>query len=73
VFATTYEDNRASIAVMEKLGMRFHRRFRMNAAGLADLDTAAADPGEVFPGEDVEYVIDRQDWRTKGSDEGLEK
>jgi RimJ/RimL family protein N-acetyltransferase len=73
VFATTYEDNRASIAVMKKLGMRFHRSFRMTTAGLASLDTAAAEPGEMFPGEDVEYVIDRQDWLTQGSVGGPEK
>ena len=62
IIATTYEDNLASIAVMTKLGMRFERRYRLGADELAGIDTAAADPADAFPGDDVEYAIRRSDW-----------
>jgi RimJ/RimL family protein N-acetyltransferase len=62
IVATTYEDNLASIRVMQKLGMRFERRFHMDAASIAAMDTADADPANAFPGADVEYVIDRRRW-----------
>lgn len=61
--ATTYEENLASISVMKKLGMLFERRYQMDAAGIEAMDTAAADPSEVFPGADVEYVISNSRWR----------
>ena len=63
--ATTYEDNLASITVMKKLNMQFERRYRLDADDLAAMDTATADPGEPFPGDDVEYAILRSQWSEK--------
>ncbi len=63
ISATTYEDNRASIAVMKKIGMRFQRSFQMEAADIEAMDTAAGDPAAAFPGADVEYAITVSHWR----------
>jgi RimJ/RimL family protein N-acetyltransferase len=62
IVATTYEENLGSIRVMQKLGMWFVRSFRLDAAGIAGMDTAEADPANAFPGVDVEYAIDRSNW-----------
>jgi RimJ/RimL family protein N-acetyltransferase len=60
VTAQTYEDNRASRRVLEKLGMRHVRSFHIaDAAELAPTFTATA---ELFPGDDVEYAITREEW-----------
>ena len=63
VVASTYVDNRGSRRVMEKLGMTFVRAFRMTPeeiaeGGIYDIATMAA----AFPGDDVEYALDRADW-----------
>jgi RimJ/RimL family protein N-acetyltransferase len=63
VVATTYEKNRASRQVMEKLGMRLVRRFRISAADLEISDTYYASGAEVWDGDDVEYAVDRDQWR----------
>lgn len=62
IMATTYEENRASIAVMRRLGMRFVRAYQLSADELVNTDTSAQDPDTLFPGKDVEYSIDRSDW-----------
>jgi RimJ/RimL family protein N-acetyltransferase len=61
VIAVTYEENLASRRVMEKLGMRLVRTFRMTA------DDLLAD-GNYYPsldlwdGDDVEYALERREW-----------
>jgi RimJ/RimL family protein N-acetyltransferase len=62
IIATTYEENLPSIAVMTKLGLRFQRRFKMDAASIAAMDSAVADPDRLFPGDDVEYALERSSW-----------
>jgi RimJ/RimL family protein N-acetyltransferase len=61
VMAQTYEKNVASRRVMEKIGMRFVRAFRVASsdemAGTFDAASAAA-----FDGDDVEYAIERREW-----------
>jgi RimJ/RimL family protein N-acetyltransferase len=61
VTAVTYEENVASRRVLEKLGMRLVRSFRMSDADVADAsyDTQS---GVRFEGEDVEYALDASDW-----------
>ncbi len=61
VVASTYQDNRASRRVMEKLGMTLVRTYRPTPEELAayGLDTAAQ---ALFPGDDVEYALERADW-----------
>ena len=63
VSATTYEENRASIRVMEKLGMKLFRSFRITSKKLADADTFYTTSSEVWEGDDVEYSLDRAEWR----------
>lgn len=60
--ATTFEDNLASIRVMEKVGMRLLRRFRMTPELIAGERTFHADPDDLWEGDDVEYALDRSDW-----------
>lgn len=62
VAASTYEYNRASRRVMEKLGMRHVRSFRPTPDDLARTDTFAPDAGEVWDGDEVEYAITRDEW-----------
>jgi RimJ/RimL family protein N-acetyltransferase len=65
IVATTYEDNTASIRVMERLGMALVRRFRY-AADETPGDTAVSD-GDLWPGEDVLYAVDRSAWVGRGA------
>lgn len=61
VFATTYSENLASRGVMEKCGLRLVRTYRMTADEVAGSMTHL--PGDaIFPGEDVEYALERADW-----------
>jgi RimJ/RimL family protein N-acetyltransferase len=62
VVAATYEENRASRRVMEKLGMRLVRRFRITPQEIARSDTYHAQSTEVWDGDDVEYAITRGEW-----------
>lgn len=61
VFAVTYQDNLASRRVMEKLGMRLVRTFRMTVEELLA-------EGNYYPtltlwdGDDVEYALERPEW-----------
>jgi RimJ/RimL family protein N-acetyltransferase len=66
VVATTYEHNLASRRVMEKLGLKLVRRFRITAEEIAASDTFHAASTEVWDGDDVEYAIDRADWERRG-------
>lgn len=65
VLATTYEDNCASRRVMEKLGMTLARRFRLTSDEIARSDTYHADSIEPWEGEDVEYALERADWKRR--------
>lgn len=63
VVASTYVDNIGSRRVMEKLGMMLVRTFRMSLedmseGGAYDVATLTA----AFPGDDVEYALDRDEW-----------
>lgn len=62
VAATTYEENVASRRVMEKLGMRFHRAFRLAAEDLKQADSAHTEGSTLWDGDDVEYVLERAEW-----------
>jgi RimJ/RimL family protein N-acetyltransferase len=62
VFATTYGENLASQRVMEKAGLRFVRSFRFTSDPLAVEDTFDAGGDDEWPGEDVEYALERAEW-----------
>lgn len=63
VMATTYEENRASRRVLEKLGMTLVRRFRLTPDEIAGSDTYHVESVEVWEGDDVEYAIERVEWQ----------
>jgi RimJ/RimL family protein N-acetyltransferase len=60
VFATTYQDNLGSRRVMEKLGMRHVASHRYTPEEMREQFGVSAP--ELFPGEDVEYAITRDEW-----------
>jgi RimJ/RimL family protein N-acetyltransferase len=62
VVATTYEFNVASRRVMEKVGMRLVRSFRLTPADLAQSATFAPGSLEVWDGDEVEYALEKADW-----------
>ena len=57
VYAETYEFNRASRRVMEKLGMRQVRSF-----GLTEEEVGASGGMGEWEGDEVEYAITREEW-----------
>jgi RimJ/RimL family protein N-acetyltransferase len=63
VIATTYEENLASRRVMEKVGMRLVRRFRLTPEDLMKADSFHDTSLEIWDGDDVEYALERADWR----------
>jgi RimJ/RimL family protein N-acetyltransferase len=67
VVATTYQDNLASRRVMEKLGMRFVRAFRLTLDDLLAGDTTDHASQELWDGDDVEYAITKAEWEAGGS------
>lgn len=62
VLATTYEHNLASRRVMERVGMRLVRSFRLSATDLARSETFDPSSLEVWDGDEVEYALERADW-----------
>ncbi|MEM7799890.1 MAG: GNAT family N-acetyltransferase [Chloroflexota bacterium] len=62
IVATTYEANLGSRRVMEKLGMRHVRSFRLTPEDLQTSDTSHQESEEVWDGDDVEYAITREEW-----------
>lgn len=62
VFAGTYEYNVASRRVMEKVGMKLVRVYRSTPEQLASARTFVATPDVVWPGNDVEYELARDEW-----------
>jgi RimJ/RimL family protein N-acetyltransferase len=62
VYATTYEDNLASRRVMEKSGLTLVRRYRMTPTELAADGNYHGAPPDLWPGFDVEYAIEKDEW-----------
>lgn len=60
VTANTYGDNAASRRVMEKVGMRHVRTYRLTPEELLEM-LGVTDP-TIFPGEDIEYAISKEEW-----------
>ena len=60
--ATTYEENAGSRRVLEKLGFRLVRRFRPSLDELQQGATYAVAETDLFPGDDVEYALSREEW-----------
>ena len=69
IVASTYEANRASIRVMEKVGMRFAHSVRLSAADIAAADTYHSDSVEVWDGCDLEYALTRSQWLSRRYDQ----
>lgn len=65
IVATTYQDNRASRRVMEKLGMALARTFRYTPEDLATESATYVIAGELWDGDDVEYALERSDWERR--------
>ena len=63
VSATTYQDNAGSRRVLEKLGMRLVRRYRMTADDLAGESHHVTNPEDLWAGDDLEYALLASDWR----------
>ncbi len=68
VTATTYQDNLRSRRVMERLGMRLARSYRLTPADLSAASATFASSGEAWDGDDVEYEIVRADWERREAD-----
>jgi RimJ/RimL family protein N-acetyltransferase len=62
VMATTYQDNHASRRVMEKLGMRLVRTFRLTLDDLRATHTFQSASEDVWDGDDGEYAIAKAEW-----------
>jgi RimJ/RimL family protein N-acetyltransferase len=62
VVATTYEHNLASHRVLEKVGMRIVRRFRLTPQDVARATTYHPGSLEPWDGDEVEYAIERREW-----------
>lgn len=60
VTATTYEENAASIRVLERLGFVLDRRFRVDLAGQQTAYFADTEP---WPGDDLAFVLARTRWQ----------
>ena len=72
VVATTYQDNLASIRVMEKAGLKFARAYRMAIEELLTNDTAAHSVREgLWDGDDVEYELLKDDWLQQETASGV--
>jgi RimJ/RimL family protein N-acetyltransferase len=63
IVATTYAENLPSRRVMEKLGMKLVRRFRLTVEDLAQVDTFHVDTLDLWDGDDVEYALRRSQWQ----------
>jgi RimJ/RimL family protein N-acetyltransferase len=62
VYATTYEDNLASRRVMEKVGMKLVRAYRLTLSDLLAESTFYDAGGDTWEGNDVEYALVKADW-----------
>jgi RimJ/RimL family protein N-acetyltransferase len=59
VVATAYAEHLASRRVLEKVGLKLVRVFRMTAE---DLAACGLSPEDAFDGEDTEYALERAEW-----------
>jgi len=62
VFATTYQDNLASRRVMEKVGMRLVRTYRLTPADLVAEGTFHSTAQDLWEGDEVEYALVKAEW-----------
>jgi len=62
VFATTYQDNLASRRVMEKVGMRLVRSYRLTPADLVAAGAFHSASQDLWEGDEVEYALKKADW-----------
>jgi len=62
VVATTYEENRASHHVMEKLGLTLVRSYRLTTQELTVETTFEGEAAKLFEGLDVDYALTKEDW-----------
>ncbi len=60
VVASTYEDNIGSRWVMEKAGMTLVRTYHLTPQ--ENLELYGITLPELFPGDDVEYALEKADW-----------
>ena len=67
IVATTYEENLASRRVMEKLGMTFKRAYRPTVEEIKNSDTSYITSDDVWDGDDVQYALQRADWKRQQS------
>lgn len=79
VVATTYQDNLPSRRVMERIGLRFVRAYRMTPEELAAEATTFVSADGLWDGDDVEYALLKSEWERQealaqertGADAGL--
>jgi len=57
--ATTYEENRASRALLHRIGFIETERFRYQPDQAAETETFVADEMSVWPGEDLRFILKR--------------
>lgn len=62
VLASTYEENRGSRRVMEKLGLTFVRGYRFTDEDMASQETVAKAEAKPWDGDEVEYALTREAW-----------
>lgn len=62
VVATTYQDNLASRRVLEKVGLRLVRRYRITREDLLRAGTFELGSQDIWDGDDFEYALDRAEW-----------
>ncbi|MGN6758787.1 MAG: GNAT family N-acetyltransferase [Thermomicrobiales bacterium] len=62
VYATTYQDNRASRWVMEKVGLTFVRAYRPTPDEVAAVGTFQPAAADVWDGDEVEYALEKSAW-----------
>lgn len=65
VVAFTYGEHQASRRVMEKVGMRLTRTYRLTPEELLEF-LGVTDP-DLFPGDDVEYALTKAEWQDQRS------
>jgi RimJ/RimL family protein N-acetyltransferase len=62
VYATTYQDNRASRRVMEKAGLTLVRTYRLTPADLVAAGTTHLPSQDFWDGDEVEYALLKDEW-----------
>lgn len=62
ITAITYQDNLPSRRVLEKLGFTLVRRYHLDPDDLKADATYDAGTGDLFPGDDLEYALPKEEW-----------